>query len=123
MGFTRSYDVTVTTAADQTGTGYTAENIHGRVLAVKYAKVDFADTVDFTITSELTTQNIWVESNVTANKTVYPRVACHDTVGVAAEVATGFAVRDTVPLANERVKIAVAQGGIVKSGTFTIIVE
>jgi len=80
--------------------------------------------VDFTITSEATGQVLWSELNVNADATKAPRQATHDTSGVAAVyAAAGSPVLDKIALANDRIKIVIAQGGDAKSGTFHIVME
>ena len=117
------HTVAVTTDASGNSTDYTTNIVNGRILSVKYTKTDFADTVDFTITTEGTAQNVWVEANVTDTKTVAPRQATHSTSGVASLYAgSGEPVEDCVVAVNERIKIVVAAGGDTKSGTFDIIV-
>ena len=81
-----------------------------------YTKTDFDNAVDFTITTEDTGQNVWVESNVTASATKAPSQDVHDTVGV------DTSVNDFISLVNERLKIVVANGGNVKVGAFRLIV-
>lgn len=124
--FVQSYTVSVTTAADGTATAYTGAVVNGRILTVVYAKdgtTPYDAGVDFTITTESTTQNVWVESNVNASKTVAPRQATHDTIGVASlYAAAGEPVETFVWAAAERIKIVLAQGGNAKVGAFTIIV-
>lgn len=119
------YSVTVATAADGTGTGYTPV-VTGRILSVHYAKPgsgSYSDGVDFTVTTETTAQDVWVESNVNASASRAPRQATHGTDGAAALYAAGgTALRDHVVAVRERIKIAVAQGGDTKTGTFTVIV-
>jgi hypothetical protein len=62
--------------------------------------------------------------NFNASVTVAPRQAIHDTAGVAGLYAAGgSAVLDKIALANDRVKIVVAQGGVSTSGTFHIVME
>jgi hypothetical protein len=114
--------VTITTAADGTGTGYTPA-VTGRVLAIHYVKTDFAAGVDVTVTGEATGETIWAESNVDASTSRYPRVATHGSDGAAALfAAAGQAVREPAVLANDRVKIQVAQGGDAKSGAFHVVI-
>lgn len=115
------HSVTVTADASGDGTNYTPV-VTGRIINVIYTKNNYADTVDFTITGETSGVTIWSESNVTATKTCAPRQATHSTAGVASLYAAGgTAVQDHVYIANERVKIVVAQAGNVTSGTFTVI--
>lgn len=85
-------------------------------------KTDFANGVDFTITSEATGETLWAESNVDASATRAPRQATHGTDGTAALYAgSGTAVLDKIALANTRVKIVVASGGDTKTGTFYVV--
>jgi len=116
------HTVTIVTAADGTATGYTPD-VTGRILAVIYAKTDYTDGVDFTITTEKTLQNVWVESNVNAAKTVAPRQATHATDGTASlYAAAGEPVETEIVAVAERIKIVIAQGGNAKTGAFTVIV-
>ncbi|RYC10068.1 hypothetical protein [Ciceribacter ferrooxidans] len=119
----KRYKVTVTTAADGTATAYTPR-LSGEVHAVHYVKTDFADGVDFTITSEATGQGIWTDTNINASEVVQPRVPTHDQTGAALLYAAGgTAVADRIAVANDRIKIEVAQGGDTKVGTFHILVN
>lgn len=97
--------------------------VNGKIISLQYVKTDFTDGVDFTITTEDTAQNVWVESNVNAAKTVAPRQATHDPVGVASlYAASGVAVEDYIHAVEERIKIVIAAGGSAKTGSFTVIV-
>lgn len=119
----RRYKMTVITAADGSATAY-SPRIAGKIHSLQYVKTDFADGVDFAITAEATGENIWTESNVNASAARYPRAATHSQVGVAALYASGgTGVLDKIALANDRVKIAVAQGGNAKSGDFHVLVD
>lgn len=118
----RKFTVTVTTAT-ATGTGFTPY-LSGYIESIQYVKVDYAADVDFTITAEATGENIWTQANVNDAVTVRPRAATHSTAGVAALYASGgTAVNDRIALGRDRVKIAIAQGGDGKSGTFVITVD
>lgn len=117
MAFPQSVEVTVTTIADGSATGYTA-NIRGRIVAVKYEKVDYADDVDFTITTEDSLRDVWVDTNINATESVVPRMLCDGTDG-----ADLTAVYDYIRVFNERVKIVIASGGNTKSGIFTVFYE
>lgn len=122
MSYAERHAVAVTTDSSGDFTGYTP-TITGRIIAVIYTKVDFADGVDFTITADVTGQNIWTESTVNAAKTVAPRQPTHSQVGVASLlVAAGEPVEDYIVVANERVEVVVADGGDTKTGTITVIV-
>lgn len=117
MAFPQSVSVTVATIADGSGTDYTI-NIRGKIIAVKYTKVDYADTVDFTITTETSLRDIWVDTNITATETVVPKELNDGTTGAD---LTG--VYDHIRVFNERVKIVIASGGDTKTGMFTVFYE
>jgi len=119
----RRYRVPITTAADGSATAY-SPRVAGKVHAVHYVKTDFADGVDFTITSEATGESIWTDTNINASEVVYPRAPTHTQAGAAALYAAGgVAVLDKIAMANDRVKIVIAQGGNAKVGTFHILVD
>jgi len=116
------HTVDITTAADGTGTGYTP-NVTGRVQSIQYVKTDYDNGVDFTITAEATTQSILALTDQNASGTWAPRQPTHSQAGAAALYAAGgTAVGDHILLANDRVKIAVAQGGNVKTGRFIVTI-
>lgn len=120
---TRRFVVPVKTAADGSATVYSAF-LSGRLAAIHYIKTDFADGVDFTITSEATGETLWTESDVNAAKVCRPRGATHTNAGVAALYASaGTAVNDLIRLGRDRIKIVIAAGGNAKNGAFHIVVE
>ena len=115
--------IAVTTAADGSATAY-SEVCTGKVSTLRYVKTDFADGSTITFTSEATGETIWAETGVNASATRAPRQATHSTAGAAALYAGGdAAVNDKIALANDRIKIVIASGGNVKSGTFHIVLE
>lgn len=119
----RRFPVTVTTASDGSATAY-SPYLSGLIQAIEYVKTDYANGVDFTITSEATGQTIWTESDVNASKVCLPRAATHSTAGVASLYAAGgTAVQDKIALGRDRVKIVLAQGGATKTGVFHIVVN
>lgn len=115
--------VTVTTDGSGDATAYTSAYVTGAILSVQYVKTDYAAGVDFAITTETTAQGLWTESNVNASATRAPRQATHDTVGAALLYAAGGTAQACpVYVAQERVKIVIAQGGASKVGTFYVTV-
>lgn len=123
MTYCRLATVAVTTAADGTATAY-SNALNGKVNRIAYVKDTFDNGVDFTITVERTAENLWTESNVNASAVKAPRTPTHDGVGAASlYAAAGEPVEDKIVLAEDRVKIAIAQGGNVKAGTFHIYLE
>lgn len=118
--------VTATTAADGTVTAY-SPRISGKIHQIEYVKDGsngFATGVDFTITGEVTGVSLWAENDVNASAIRAPRQATHSQAGVASlYAAAGTAVQALIALANDRVKIAIAQGGNAKVGTFHILID
>lgn len=116
--------VAVTTIADGSATAYSEGPVTGKISQIRYVKTDFDNGSTFTITSEATGETIWAESGVNASATRAPRQATHSTSGVAALYAGGgTAVNDKIALANDRIKIVIAAGGNVKTGTFHFVIE
>lgn len=115
--------VTVVSDASGDGIGY-SDVVTGRIISAAYVKTDYTDGVDFTITTEITLQTIWSQLDVNASVTVVPRQATHNTAGVAAlYAAAGTAVNTYIVLAQERIKVVIAQGGATKTGKFTFAIE
>lgn len=120
---TQRIKVSVTTAADGSYTGYT-EPVTGLISAIHYLKTDFADTVDFAITCELTGHGLWTEANVTASAVRAPRQVVHDLVGGQRLFAgAGQPLADKIAVKDERIKFAITNGGDTKTGTFYLILE
>lgn len=120
MSYIQRHVVSVTTATSGVATEYTPV-ITGRVVSIIYTKataaVAFASTADFTITLKETSQTLWSGSNVNASAEKVPARQVTTTTGAA---VTG--VYEQFYAANDKVKIAIAQGGNTKQGTFTVIV-
>ncbi len=123
MSYAERHVVPVTTASDGSATAYTPV-VTGRIHSIVYVKNNFANGVDFAITLEATGQTVWTQNDVNASAFVAPRLATHDTAGAASLFASGGEpVEDCVVAANDRVKIVIASGGSVTSGTFHVIVN
>lgn len=119
----RRFKVSVTTAADGSATAFTPR-VAGKVHSIIFVNTNFASTVDFTITAEATGETIWTESNIAGSTVRYPRAATHSTAGAAALYAAGgTGVLAPVAVANDRIRIVIAQGGATTSGTFHILVD
>lgn len=119
----QSESVSVTTDQSGDATVRTVAEYTGWVSAILYTKTDFADTVDFDVTGNVTGQVLWDEDNVTASKTIAPRQATHSTAGVASlYAAAGTAVQDRIYVRHEKIKFVVANGGDTKIGAFRVVV-
>lgn len=124
MSYAQRIAVSVTTIADGSATAYSSEVVTGKLSQIRYVKTDFADGSTFTITSEATGETLWTETGVNASATRAPRQATHGTDGVASlYAAAGTAVQDKIALANDRIKIVIANGGNVTTGTFHFVLE
>lgn len=123
---TRKHTFTLISNGSQVGTGYTPY-LSGYLESIQYVKAGsggYTDGVDFTITADVTGEELWVDTNVNASEVVRPRAATHNTSGVAALYAgAGEAVLSRIALARDRVKVVLAQAGASKTGTFVITVS
>jgi hypothetical protein len=122
----KRYKVSVTTDGAGNAIAYTPR-LSGEIHEIEYIKDGganpFANGVDFTITSEATGKTLWAEADVNASASRAPRVPTHSTAGVAAlYAAAGTAVLSRPAVANDRVKISIAQGGATKVGAFHVLV-
>jgi hypothetical protein len=125
MARSRKFTVTATSDGSSVGTHYTPYAT-GYIESVQYVKdgtTPYTDGVDFTITLEATSEDVWGDTNINASEVVRPRAATCSTAGVAAVyVAAGAAVNDRIAMSRDRVKIVLAQAGASKTGTFVITV-
>jgi hypothetical protein len=120
----RKFTVPVTTGT-ATGEGF-SPFLSGYIESIQYVKASedsFADGVDFTITSDVSGETLWAENDVNASAVRRPRAATHSTAGVAATYDGTRAVLERIALGRDRVKVAVAQGGNGKTGTFVVTVD
>jgi hypothetical protein len=123
MSYVFSDTVSLTTDSSGDATGY-SEVVTGIVDRIIYTKDDFADGVDFTITIEETGESLWTESDVNASATRSPHQKAHATDGTEFLYASGGEpVIDAIGIANSRVKFVVANGGSLKSGSFTLVMH
>lgn len=119
----RKFTVPITTAADGSATAYTPY-FKGAIESIQYIKTNFADGVDFTITTDVAGETVWSELNVNAAAVRRPRAATHTTAGVAALYAAGgTAVNNRIVVDRDRVKIVIAQGGNATTGSFVVTIE
>lgn len=122
----RRFKITLTTDSGGAATGFTPR-VSGKVHSIQYVKpaaVSFTDGVDLTVTAEETGESIWAENNVNASAVRYPRAATHSQAGAAVLYAAGgTAVQDRIAVANDRIKIVVAQGGNAKTGDIYVLVD
>ncbi len=124
------YAQKITVAAPVDGSGNAtvfSPVLTGRIINVIYVadgSTPYDNTVDFTITGEDSGLSILSQTNVAAGFTLQPRQPTHSQAGAAALYAAGgTAVNDHIYLGGERIKIAIVQGGVSKTGQFVFIVS
>lgn len=109
-----------------TATAY-SPYLSGYIESIEYVKhgvTPYSDGVDLTVTADATGESILALTDMNASVVKRPRAPTHSTAGVAAAYASGgTGVNDRIALARDRVKIAIAQGGNGKTGTFIITVD
>ena len=114
--------VTITTDASGDFTGHTVVT-NGLVHAVRFVDTDLDATADITLTCGASGMAILTMTDQANTGTYQPQGATHSTAGAAALYAAGgTAVLAPIPVADETIKVVVAQGGNVKTGTLHIYV-
>ena len=125
MSYIQRYVVTVNTDEDGNGIGHTPA-VTGKVSAIHYVKDSsnaYSDGVNVAVTSEATGETILEISDVDASASFAPRQVTHTTYGAQVLYTSPNAVHDSICLANDRIKIAVSNGGDKKTGTFHVVIE
>ncbi len=123
--YAERHDFTLTVDASGNATVYSDRLATGVVAQIRYVPDGTSplDTgADLTITGEVSGLPIATLTNIGTSATGWaPRQATHSTAGAAAlYAAAGTAVNDRIAIAGERIKVAVAQGGVSKTGTLYI---
>ena len=86
MAKSRKFTVVAVSDGSSVGTFYTPY-VSGYVESVQYIKdgtTPYTDGVDFTITADVTGEDIWVDTNINASEVVRPRAATCTTAGADA---------------------------------------
>ena len=127
MAFAQRYSVPFTTTAGGAATVYTGEGVNGRLLSVVYEYDDGDTGADFTITTKTTAVALLTITNAgTASVTWQPRVVVHPVANTGAGTALTFdgtnEIYEPQWIADEEIKVVVAQGGATKSGTLHFVV-
>ena len=125
MSYIQRYVVTVTTDEEGKGIGYTPA-VTGKVSAIHYVE-DFSnaysDGVSVVVTAEATGEAILEAGVFGPRQTFAPRQPTHTTTGAPALYDSSYPVLDSICLANDRIKIAVSNGGDTKTGVFHVVIE
>lgn len=125
MAYPRKVSKSFTTTAGGAATEYT-EAIRGKLIEVIFTDGSTDAGADFTITTEDSGQAILTLTNAgAANGKWRPRQKISDATGadISYEATDAKDVHEPIRIANERIKIVVAQGGNAKTGTFAFIYE
>lgn len=119
----KRHEVAIITDASGNFTGYT-EITQGLVHAIRYEYGNMATGADFTITCGRSGMAIVTVTDAgTASVTWMPRGATATVANAAAlYAAAGTAVLAPIPVADEAIKVVVAQGGNTLTGTLHIYV-
>jgi len=117
--------IAVTTDASGAVTEYTGSVVNGRILAIRYVDTDLAaGAADFVFSTETTGTTILTATNAGGTDvTWHPRAKVCDEAAADVTYDGTNEVYEPIPVADERIKLVVAQGGNAKSGTFYIITD
>ena len=124
--FLERHEVAITVDASGNGTGFTPV-VSGQVQAIRYVPdggTPYATGVDVTITGEVSGLPVLTVTDLgTVATQFYPRAATVSPANAAnLYAAAGTGVVDRIPVAGERLKIALAQGGVSTTGKFHVYI-
>jgi hypothetical protein len=110
----------IATIADGSATVFLGSKLRGSVHAIKYTPGTIATGADLTITGETTGVLILVQANAgTTEVWFYPRAFPNQNTDGAAEADA----REDIHVFKERIKVVVAQGGNVLTGSITVYID
>lgn len=123
--FIERHDFTLTTDSSGNATVYSTGIATGLIRQIRYVPDGtnpLATGADLTITGETTGLVIDTLTDIGTSATQWaPRQATSSVAGAASlYAAAGTAVNDQIGISQERIKVAVAQGGNVKTGVLYI---
>ena len=124
----KKHAISVTTNSSGAFTGYTPVS-SGYVRAISYVPhgaTPLDTNADIVVSGNTSSIPVLTQANIgTAARTWHPRAATHAVADGAAALyaAGGTAVNTDVPVADESVKLVVANGGDTLSGTFYVYVD
>lgn len=114
------FSVAITTSASGAAVAYSPQ-CNGLVRTVEYVKptsggLDAATDID--IIADVSGAVIWTNDDLAASKVIHPLAQAQNNTG--ADITGAYA---PICLADERIKITVANGGDAASGTFIFTIE
>lgn len=120
--YAEKHTVSITVDATGNGTGYTP-NVTGRLLTVQYAKANYADGVDITITTEISGLSLLTLTDQNASGVFHPRGQVHGVNGSGLTLTGNVnPIAEPFTIVNERIKVSVAQAGNGTIGNITLTV-
>lgn len=116
MGNPVRHTVAITTDASGDATAYTPD-VNGTVVSIKYNKTDYANGVDLFVTGNSSGIEVLSVLAMDAAASFAPQQVVNlNTDGVAKTAYSPIVV------ANEKLKLVIADGGNAKSGSFEVVV-
>lgn len=114
------FSVAITTSALGAAVAYSPQ-CNGLIRTVEYVKptsggLDIATDID--IVADISGAVIWTNDDLAASQVIHPLAQAQDNTG--ADITGAYA---PICLADERIKITVANGGNAASGTFIFTIE
>lgn len=122
MGLPRKTVITITTDGSGNATVY-SDKFSGRIEAAIVAVGSLTTGFDFVLSTETTLQTFLTETGPGDAEVFYPRSYTHLAADGAIGTAAAALLQTGIPVVNERVKCVVANGGVSKTGTITIIFD
>lgn len=119
------HDITVTTATNGTATGTSTCEAWGRVLQIQIALPTSGQIVStgvITVKGAVSNETIWTKT-ATGSRVVCPRKSTLTSAGAVFATAAGNPVPSYFHVANEKIKVVVAGGGVTKTGTVRVITD
>jgi len=119
------HTVTVTSNGVGFGVAYTTEPVNGRLLAMRYVRTDFSDTLEIQVCTAISNREIVYvgEGDAVTSGTFIHRDFLHDLSGAKAHYVGGNKpVCGIVAIDNERLRVSVTCAGANKTGTFHLMV-
>ena len=118
------HDFTLTTDGSGAATVFSADPAHGEIRQIRYVPggTPLDTGADLTVTGEGSGLVLATLTDIGTSAVQWaPRQATHSTAGAASLYAAGgTAVTDRIGIANERIKVVVAQGGATKTSTLHV---
>jgi len=127
MTFIKSETLSITTTTGGTYSASTDE-VNGRLLEIRYASTGIASTGVCTVSCTATGETLLAFSSTGTSRVIRPRFQLHGTTGttlidlVYPSTGTVRQIAGPAYFVNEKLKFAVAGGGVSKTGTVKFVI-